>query len=79
MQHRLVAGINAQLDTRWSIAMLPAPKVAERLLAHARLCRKFASASLDENIGAQLLELADKCMHEAAEAAALERLIAQSK
>ena len=59
--------------------MPPPSKVAERLLAHARLCRKFASASLDENIGAQFLELADKCAHEAVEVAALERLQAQSR
>jgi hypothetical protein len=55
-------------------AMSQPSKVAERLLAHARLCRKFASASLDENIGAQLLDLAEKCVAEAAEVAALEQL-----
>jgi len=41
-------------------------KVAERLRAHARLCRKLAAASLDENVGADLLRMAEECLATAA-------------
>lgn len=57
----------------------PAPhrsKVAERLLAHARLCRQMACASLDESLGEQLLKMAEKCVAEAAEAIAAEQTAA---
>lgn len=41
-------------------------KVAERLMAHAALCRKLAAASLDENIGANLMRMAEECLEAAA-------------
>lgn len=67
---------------RWpSKSPLPSPhksKVAERMLVHARLCRQMACASLDEAIGEQLLKLADKCVREAAEILAVERVAADS-
>jgi hypothetical protein len=54
----------------------PAPhksKVAERLLAHARLCRQMASRSLDEALGEKLLKMADDCVDAAADAIAASR------
>ena len=41
-------------------------KVAVRLKAHARLCRKLAADSLDENVGADLLRMAEECLAAAA-------------
>ena len=49
----------------------PAPhrsKVAERLLAHARLCRQMATASIDEALGEKLLKMASDCVEAAADA-----------
>ncbi|HWK95265.1 MAG TPA: hypothetical protein VNR39_07565 [Pseudolabrys sp.] len=40
-------------------------KIAERLMAHARLCRKLAAASLDENVGANFMRMADECLQAA--------------
>lgn len=40
-------------------------KVAERLMAHAELCRKLAAASLDENVGASLMRMAEECLEAA--------------
>lgn len=40
-------------------------KVAERLMAHAQLCRKLADASLDESVGANLLRMAEECLQAA--------------
>lgn len=54
----------------------PAPhksKVAERLLAHARLCRQMACASIDEALGEQLLNMAEQCVAEAAAVIATDR------
>lgn len=45
-------------------------KVTERLMAHARLCRKLAAASLDENVGAGLMRMAEECLEAAAGSAA---------
>lgn len=41
---------------------LPADEVAERLRAHARLCRQIAHESWDETIASELARLADQCM-----------------
>ena len=41
-------------------------KVAGRLLAHARLCRQMACASINEDLGEKLLSMADRCVREAA-------------
>jgi hypothetical protein len=43
-------------------------KIAERLRAHARLCRQIASASWNEEAAHQLTQLADECTRAAAEA-----------
>lgn len=54
----------------------PAPhqsKVAARFMAHARLCRQMASASLDEALGEKLLKMADACVEAAADAIAASR------
>ena len=40
---------------------LPASKVAERLRAHARLCRQIAGESWNEVIAIELTRLADQC------------------
>lgn len=45
---------------------LPADKVAERLRAHARLCRQIARESRNESIAIELARIADECL-EAAE------------
>ena len=46
--------------------MPQANKVAERLLAHARLYRKIARASWNEEIAVQAEHEADNCVREAA-------------
>lgn len=51
-------------------------KVDERLMAHARLCRKLAAASLDENIGAGLMRMAEECLEAAVGAAPERRAVA---
>ena len=43
-------------------------KIAERLLAHARLCRQIAEASWSETTAAELERLAAECERAAAEA-----------
>jgi hypothetical protein len=51
------------------LALLPAPqssKIAERLLAHARLCRQIAGASWNEETAKTLAQLADDCARAAA-------------
>jgi hypothetical protein len=45
-------------------------KVDERLMAHARLCRKLAAASLDENVGADFMRMAEECLEAVAGVAA---------
>jgi hypothetical protein len=42
-------------------------KIAERLLAHARLCRQIAEETSSEEVAAKLSELADKCARAAAD------------
>ena len=44
--------------------------IAERLLIHARLCRRMAARSLDEDLAAKLLSMADKCVVAAADSIA---------
>jgi hypothetical protein len=44
---------------------LPASKVAERLRAHARLCRQIARESWNEAIAIELMQLADQCINAA--------------
>lgn len=49
----------------------PAPhqsKVADRLLAHARLCRQMAAGATNEALGEKLLKMADDCVVAAADA-----------
>jgi hypothetical protein len=41
-------------------------KIAQRLLAHARLCRQIAEVSWSEDVAAQLGQLADDCTRAAA-------------
>jgi len=48
-----------------SSPVLPADKVAERLRAHARLCRQVARESWDETIAGELSRIADQCMEAA--------------
>jgi hypothetical protein len=50
--------------------MPQANKVAERLLAHARLYRKMAGASCNEDTAVELEQQAVICLREAAEAGA---------
>jgi hypothetical protein len=45
-----------------SQAPVPASKVAERLRAHARLCRHIAEESRNETIAGELGRLADQCV-----------------
>lgn len=42
-------------------------KVAERLIAHARLCRQIAKQSWSEDAALKLEKLADECLSAAAE------------
>jgi hypothetical protein len=41
-------------------------KIAERLLAHARLCRQIAGETWDEATAAELNQLAEECERTAA-------------
>ncbi len=41
---------------------LPAEEVADRLRAHARLCRQIADESRNRNIAGELSRLADQCI-----------------
>ncbi len=54
-------------------ARRPASKVSDRLMAHARLCRQLAHASLDEALGEKLLNLSEECVRAAADAIVAER------
>lgn len=48
--------------TPLSSPALPAEEVAERLRAHARLCRQVAHESRNQNIAGELSRLADQCV-----------------
>ncbi len=50
------------------VAMANASKIAERLRAHAKLCRQIASASWSEESAQELTRLAEECARAAAEA-----------
>ncbi len=43
----------------------PASKIAERLRAHARLCRQIARESWNEEMAVELTRLADQCLEAA--------------
>ena len=45
-----------------SATALPASKMADRLRAHARLCRQIAHESWNETIADELTRLADECI-----------------
>jgi hypothetical protein len=47
--------------------MSQSSKIAERLLAHARLCRQIASESWNECTAEKLEQLADECDRAAAD------------
>jgi hypothetical protein len=47
----------------------PAARIAERLLAHARLCRQVALECWNEDAASKLLRLADECTRAAEQAA----------
>ncbi|MBS0246979.1 MAG: hypothetical protein JSR61_10190 [Proteobacteria bacterium] len=49
-------------------------KIAERLLAHAALCRRMAAASDDDGIACKLLQMAEECVRAAAAEPAQGRL-----
>jgi hypothetical protein len=55
----------AQTSTINPIDEDPSEKIAERLRAQARLCRHIASQSWNEDVGAQLEELAQLCLRAA--------------
>lgn len=46
----------------------PASKVAERLRAHARLCRQIAEQTWSEEIGQKFRRIADDCTRAATQA-----------
>ena len=49
-------------------------KIAERLLAHAGLCRRIAASSNDDGVACKLLQMAEECVRAAAEELAVGRL-----
>jgi hypothetical protein len=51
---------------RVRIPLSHSSQIAERLLAHARLCRQIAGASSDETTAAKLEQLAEECERAAA-------------
>lgn len=48
--------------------MSPTSQLAERLLAHARLCRQIARECWNEETAAELEKIADECDRAAAKA-----------
>ena len=70
MRPRAVAGIDVNMSS--NRAAQPAQNssaVAERLLAHARLCEQIAQDCLNEETAAELRRMARKCTHVAARVA----------
>jgi hypothetical protein len=51
-----------------AVTVSNASKIAERLRAHARLCRQIASVSWSEESAQKLAQLADECSRAAVEA-----------
>lgn len=50
--------------------MSTATRLAERLMAHARLCQHIAEQSWNEDVACKLKNLADECVRAAAELSA---------
>ncbi len=53
--------VNAVVDETPQDPVSPSSKLAERLLAHARLCRQIARQSWNEETAAELEKLAAEC------------------
>jgi hypothetical protein len=69
MLHHAGWGYLLSMSPFSKLALIPvsqSSKIAERLLAHARLCRQIADASLNEETAEKLAQLADKCTRAAA-------------
>ena len=66
MPRRRMAWINRIMHKRHTAPLsspaLATEEVAERLRAHARLCRQIAHESWNETIATELARLADRCM-----------------
>lgn len=66
MRRSTTAGISRSMKKRRpsspSVAAVPTSKVAERLRAHARLCRQIAHETWNETIASELDHLADQCV-----------------
>jgi hypothetical protein len=54
--------------TVWSAPVPNSSKIAERLRAHARLCRQVAEVSWSEEIAMRLGRIADECSRAAEDA-----------
>lgn len=48
--------------------MLPPSTISENLLAHARLCREIANATLNDEMASKLERLAEDCIRAARDA-----------
>lgn len=67
MQPRRIAWISRTMHKRRrsvpsSPALLPASEVADRLRAHAHLCRQVAHESQNETVATELMLLAEQCI-----------------
>ena len=58
----------ATRDCRHKAGMSQPSTIAERLLAHARLCREIADATLNEETACKLERLAEDCIQAAQDA-----------
>jgi hypothetical protein len=54
--------------TAWSHPVPNSSKIAERLRAHARLCRQIAAQSWNQEVAERLEELAEECSRAADDA-----------
>ena len=57
------------MPNRVTTAVAHLSKIADRLLAHARLCRQIAAESRSERVAFDLSRLADECSRVAADVA----------
>lgn len=57
------------LSNRMQSPVPNSSKIAERLLAHARLCRQIAEETWSEDVAQKLSRLADECARAAADIA----------
>jgi len=57
------------LANRMQSPVSTASKIAERLLAHARLCRQIAEETWSEDVAQKLDRIADECTRAAADIA----------